>query len=102
MICGCAAGPREQRSGTTVTEIMDTMDTRWTSWSEDIIQVACVSFFSGVVVGAIFGHAVATKSKMQINENSHCNIYVDSTGIKEDENETPGGGTRRKRAYSCA
>lgn len=80
----------------------ETKELRWTSWSEDIIQVACVTFFSGIVVGAIFGHTVARKSKMQINENSHCRIYVDTAGIKDDEEKTPGAKMGRTRAYSCA
>ena len=79
----------------------ETTQMRSGSWSEDIIQIACVSFFAGVIVGAIFGHSVARKSKMQINENSNCRIYVDTTGEKEDEDETqPKQG--RRRAFSCA
>ena len=49
----------------------------------DIIQIACVSFFAGCVIGAIFGHSVAHKSKLAIEASGHSAIVFTSTASND-------------------
>jgi len=51
--------------------------------SEDIIQVACVAFFAGCVVGCIFGHSRAQRGYFTVDARAHsCVVFGHETGEK--------------------